>query len=47
MFKIKGVEFDVSYNNLSLASEGEKICKYYLEAVLNFWYPNLPKQGTE
>jgi len=46
-FEDLGVEFDVSFNNLSLAKEGENVCKCYLEAVLNFWYPNLPKQGVD
>jgi hypothetical protein len=34
-------------NNLRLAQEGEKICKFYLRALFNFWYPNLPDEGVE
>jgi len=37
----------VAFNNLDLSKEGEQICKNYLKAVLNFWYPKLPNEGVE
>jgi len=42
-----GVEFDASQNNAQLAEEGEEICRNYLRAVFNFWYPKLPQAGVE
>jgi hypothetical protein len=42
-----GVDYDADLNNLKLANEGEKICKYYIKALFNFWYPNFPNEGVE
>ncbi len=41
------IEYDADLNNLKLANDGEKICKYYIKALFNFWYPNLPNEGVE
>lgn len=41
------LEFDIIQNNANLATEGESICKNYIRALLNFWYPKLPAQGIE
>lgn len=45
--KDAGVEIDLPQNNSSLAKEGEYLCKNYIRALLNFWYPKLPTQGVE
>lgn len=42
---LKGIEVDVSQNQLKLAQEGEQTCEFYLRAVLAFRYPKLPEQG--
>lgn len=41
------LEFEISQNNAVLSKEGETICKNYIRALLNFWYPKLPIQGVE
>ncbi len=46
-----GIKFDgddeQKNNNLELAASGEKICKAYLRAVLQFWYKQLPDDCIE
>ncbi len=37
----------MTQNNANLAVEGETICKFYIRAILNFWYPKLPQQAVE
>lgn len=34
-------------SNTELAKEGENICKYYIRAILQFWYPKFPNEGIE
>lgn len=42
-----GVDFDATQNNSELSLNGEKICRSYIKAIFNFWYPKLPKEGIE